>query len=71
MAAPITGLGWLEASVGIISFGDLDVSVAGPLVSEAAKELGEALDAAVDVNVRYAYRESDDAALSHRGRSSP
>ncbi|TKK85105.1 HTH domain-containing protein [Herbidospora galbida] len=44
VAAPITGLEWLEASVGIISFGDLDVSVAGPLVSEAAKELGEALD---------------------------
>ncbi|WP_066373755.1 helix-turn-helix domain-containing protein [Herbidospora mongoliensis] len=44
VAAPITGLEWLEASVGIISFGDLDVRVAGPLVSEAAKELGEALD---------------------------
>ncbi|WP_459802488.1 helix-turn-helix domain-containing protein [Herbidospora sp. RD11066] len=44
VAAPITGLGWLEASVGIISFGDLDVAVAGALVSEAAKELGEALD---------------------------
>ncbi|NUR81747.1 MAG: helix-turn-helix domain-containing protein [Dermatophilaceae bacterium] len=42
IAAPVTGLPWLEASVGVVTFGSLDGS-AGPRVVEAAAELAAAL----------------------------
>lgn len=42
IAAPVTGLPWLEASVGVVTFGPLDGS-AGPRVVEAAAELAAAL----------------------------
>ncbi|MEU8250752.1 helix-turn-helix domain-containing protein [Nonomuraea sp. NPDC048916] len=42
IAAPVTGLPWLEASVGVVTFGSLDES-AGPRVVEAAAELAGAL----------------------------
>ncbi|MCT9933267.1 helix-turn-helix domain-containing protein [Planotetraspora sp. A-T 1434] len=43
IAAPIRGLPWLEASVGVVSFSDLDVESVGPLVLYAAEELAVAL----------------------------
>jgi DNA-binding IclR family transcriptional regulator len=43
VAAPIRGLAWLEASVGVVSFGALDASTVGPLVVEAARGLAIAL----------------------------
>lgn len=43
IAAPIRGLGWLEASVGVVSFADLDMATVGPLVLSAARELATAL----------------------------
>ncbi|MFC0865429.1 helix-turn-helix domain-containing protein [Sphaerimonospora cavernae] len=43
IAAPITGLSWLEASVGVVSFADLDVVTVGPLVLSAAEDLAAAL----------------------------
>lgn len=43
IAAPITGLSWLEASVGVVSFADLDVATVGPLVLTAAGNLAAAL----------------------------
>ncbi|MEU7863539.1 helix-turn-helix domain-containing protein [Nonomuraea sp. NPDC049141] len=42
IAAPVTGLPWLEASVGVVTFGPLDES-AGRRVVEAAAELAGAL----------------------------
>ena len=42
IAAPVSGLPWLEASVGVVTFGPLDES-AGPRVVEAAAELAGAL----------------------------
>ncbi|MDR8414150.1 helix-turn-helix domain-containing protein [Nonomuraea sp. 3-1Str] len=42
IAAPVTGLPWLEASVGVVTFGPLDES-AGARVVEAAAELAGAL----------------------------
>jgi DNA-binding IclR family transcriptional regulator len=43
IAAPIPDLVWLEASVGVVSFGALDPSSVGPLVVEAARKLAIAL----------------------------
>lgn len=43
IAAPIMGVSWLEASVGVVSFADLDVATVGPLVLTAAKDLAAAL----------------------------
>lgn len=43
IAAPIPGLAWLEASVGVISFGDLDAVSVGPRVVDAARNLAIAL----------------------------
>lgn len=42
IAAPVVGLPWLEASVGVVTFGPLD-ETAGPAVVAAAKELAAAL----------------------------
>ncbi|WP_043623885.1 IclR family transcriptional regulator [Nonomuraea candida] len=42
VAAPVTGLPWLEASVGVVTFGPLEES-AGPRVVAAAAELAAAL----------------------------
>jgi DNA-binding IclR family transcriptional regulator len=42
IAAPVTGLPWLEASVGVVTFGPLEES-AGPRVVSAAAELAAAL----------------------------
>ncbi len=42
VAAPVTGLPWLEASVGVVTFGPLEEST-GARVVEAAAELAEAL----------------------------
>jgi DNA-binding IclR family transcriptional regulator len=42
VAAPVTGLPWLEASVGVVTFGPLAESV-GPRVVAAAAELSAAL----------------------------
>ncbi|MBP2705559.1 helix-turn-helix domain-containing protein [Microbispora sp. RL4-1S] len=43
IAAPVRGLPWLEASVGVVSFTDLDPDEVGPLVLAAARELTAAL----------------------------
>lgn len=43
IAAPIPGLPWLEASVGVVSFADLDADKVGPLVLAAAHRLGSEL----------------------------
>ncbi|GII79565.1 transcriptional regulator [Sphaerisporangium rufum] len=43
VAAPVPGLPWLEASVGIVTFGAVDTAAAGPRVVAAAAELGRAL----------------------------
>lgn len=42
IAAPVTGVPWLEASVGVVTFGPFDDSV-GPRVVEAAGELATSL----------------------------
>ncbi|MFF4622976.1 helix-turn-helix domain-containing protein [Nonomuraea jabiensis] len=42
VAAPVTGLPWLEASVGVVTFGPLEEST-GPRVVAAAAELAAAL----------------------------
>ncbi|MDP4506013.1 helix-turn-helix domain-containing protein [Nonomuraea sp. NBC_00507] len=42
LAAPVTGLPWLEASVGVVTFGPLEEST-GPRVVAAAAELSAAL----------------------------
>ncbi|WP_188194300.1 IclR family transcriptional regulator [Nonomuraea sp. SYSU D8015] len=42
VAAPVTGLPWLEASVGVVTFGPLEEST-GPRVVAAAAELSSAL----------------------------
>ncbi|MEO3854410.1 helix-turn-helix domain-containing protein [Acrocarpospora sp. B8E8] len=43
VAAPILGVPWLAASVGVITFGQLDVEAVGELVMGAARELAESL----------------------------
>jgi DNA-binding IclR family transcriptional regulator len=43
IAAPVLGVDGLEASVGIVTVGDLDAAVAGPRVAVAAKELAHRL----------------------------
>ncbi|MEV4454981.1 helix-turn-helix domain-containing protein [Microbispora sp. NPDC049633] len=43
IAAPVPGPPWLEASVGVVSFADLDADKVGPLVLEAAERLATAL----------------------------
>ncbi|MEW9532471.1 helix-turn-helix domain-containing protein [Microbispora sp. NPDC049125] len=43
IAAPVRGLAWLEASVGVVSFTDLDAERVGPLVLDAADQLAHAL----------------------------
>ena len=43
LAAPVTGVDGLEASVGIVTLGELDADGAGPRVAEAAGELGTLL----------------------------
>jgi DNA-binding IclR family transcriptional regulator len=43
LAAPVPGVEGLEASVGIVTLGDLDAAAAGPLVAEAAAQLGALL----------------------------
>jgi DNA-binding IclR family transcriptional regulator len=40
LAAPVPGVEGLEASVGIVTLGDLDAETAGPRVAEAASQLG-------------------------------
>ena len=42
LAAPCGGLVGLEASVGIITLGDLDADTVGPLVERAAVEVATA-----------------------------
>ena len=43
VAAPVPGVEGLEASVGVVSLGDFDASVAGPKVVAAAEELSRRL----------------------------
>jgi DNA-binding IclR family transcriptional regulator len=43
LAAPVPGVDGLEASVGIVTLGDLDVETIGPLVSAAAAEVAARL----------------------------
>jgi DNA-binding IclR family transcriptional regulator len=43
VAAPVLGIDGLEASVGIVSLGDLDASVVGPQVVDAAAEVARRL----------------------------
>ena len=43
LAAPVPDVEGLEASVGIVTLGDLDAPTAGPLVAEAASQLGALL----------------------------
>jgi DNA-binding IclR family transcriptional regulator len=43
LAAPVPGVEGLEASVGIVTLGDLDVDAAGPRVAECASQLGALL----------------------------
>lgn len=43
LAAPVLGVVGLEASVGIITLGDLDAETVGPLVAEAAAEVAACL----------------------------
>lgn len=43
VAAPLTGVPWLEASVGIVTFGALDAAAVGPRVVAVAAEIGAAL----------------------------
>ncbi|MET8334134.1 IclR family transcriptional regulator [Streptosporangium canum] len=43
IAAPVPGVPWLEASVGVVAFTPLDPEVVGPRVAAAAAELATAL----------------------------
>lgn len=43
VAAPVTGLPWLEASVGVVAFTRLDPATVGPRVAEAAAGLARSL----------------------------
>jgi DNA-binding IclR family transcriptional regulator len=43
LASPVLGVDGLEASVGIVTLGELDSSVAGPRVAEAAEEISRRL----------------------------
>jgi hypothetical protein len=43
LASPVLGVDGLEASVGIVTLGDLDVPVVGPLVTTAAHEVARRL----------------------------
>ncbi|GGS72376.1 transcriptional regulator [Planobispora rosea] len=43
VAAPVPGLPWLEASVGVVSFTSLDPAVVGPRVATAAEALSRSL----------------------------
>ncbi|WP_239115186.1 helix-turn-helix domain-containing protein [Planotetraspora kaengkrachanensis] len=43
LAAPVRGLAGLEASVGVVTFSDLDVDAVGPLVLAAADDVAAAL----------------------------
>jgi AcrR family transcriptional regulator len=43
LASPVLGIDGLEASVGIVTLGDLDASAAGPRVSAAADEVARRL----------------------------
>ncbi|WP_433350945.1 IclR family transcriptional regulator [Microtetraspora malaysiensis] len=43
IAAPLRGLPWLEASVGVVTFGLLDVDAVGPRIVEAARDLAHTL----------------------------
>jgi len=43
LAAPVRGVDGLEASVGIVTLGDLDVAAIGPLVAAAAAEVASRL----------------------------
>ncbi|MER7211344.1 helix-turn-helix domain-containing protein [Streptosporangium sp. NPDC000239] len=43
IAAPVPGLPWLEASVGVVSFTPLDPEVVGPRVAASAVELSRSL----------------------------
>jgi IclR helix-turn-helix domain len=48
VAAPVRGLPWLEASVGVVSFTDLDLEKVGPLVLDAAESLATSLATSLD-----------------------
>jgi len=43
LAAPVLGVDGLEASVGIVTLGDLDPGVVGPVVQTAAAEVARRL----------------------------
>lgn len=43
LAAPVPGVEGLEASVGIVTLGDLDAGQLGPVVAQAAYEVGDRL----------------------------
>ena len=43
LAAPVLGVEGLEASVGIVTLGDLDVAKVGPRVRAAAEEVARRL----------------------------
>ncbi|MEU8382755.1 hypothetical protein [Streptosporangium sp. NPDC048865] len=43
VAAPVPGLPWLEASVGVVTFTPLDPDAVGPRVAAAAAELSGSL----------------------------
>ncbi|WP_245647295.1 helix-turn-helix domain-containing protein [Microtetraspora niveoalba] len=43
IAVPVRGLPWLEASVGVVTFGMLDIDTVGPRVAEAARDLARTL----------------------------
>jgi DNA-binding IclR family transcriptional regulator len=43
LAAPVPDVEGLEASVGIVTLGELDAEVAGPRVAEAASQVGALL----------------------------
>jgi DNA-binding IclR family transcriptional regulator len=43
IAAPVMGVEGLEASVGIVTLGDLDTAAVGPVVASAAAEVGQRL----------------------------
>lgn len=43
LAAPVLGVDGLEASVGVVTLGDLDAETAGPRVAEAAAEIASRL----------------------------
>jgi hypothetical protein len=51
VAAPVRGLPWLEASVGVVSFTDLDLEKVGPLVLDAAESLATSLATPLDTSL--------------------